>query len=237
MCQLSAYGIHEYIDPAGYLQAGQQVQVQVTGTVATRPAARATVYLSASLIGGGAAAFVGGTRLTSTPQPFTLDSAGELTVTYQAADVRPGPVGIDALTAADTATGSGSVTTSYNYDPPASYVVSPVPLAPAGSLAAGQSVTAQVTALDAAGSPVAGAFLDAWEGDGPGCGTVVPGWRHPWPLGSVVGSVNNPGYGFTDAAGQLGFTFTASGNTGSSSVLSVAGAVPQTAPVTTSYQC
>jgi hypothetical protein len=230
-----------YIDPAGSLQAGQPVQEQLTGTTAAgQPAAGAIVFLSARLTGGGAAGLVGGTRLTSRPQAFTLDSAGVLTVTYQAATVLPA-VGIDTLTAAGTATGSGSVTTSYNYDSPAFYVVSPVPLAPAGSLAAGQSATAQVNAFDAAGSPVAGALVSYSDNrrnpDGsPGCGTWTV--RHPsGPPGPVVGSAGNPGYGFTDAAGQLGFTFTPSGSTGATSVLSVAGAVPRTAPVTTSYQC
>jgi hypothetical protein len=228
-----AYGAYVY--PAGDAEPGQQFQIVLTGTVQGQPAAGGTLYLSDNLVVHGATVTIGGSPLTPTPRPFILNSAGQLTVTYQVADVSPGPLGIDTITAADTASGTGAVTISYNYDRPTSYELTPLPLAPPGSLRVGQTVTAQLTALDQEGYAVAGAAVADWGGDDT-CGTWYPWWPFPWPpRGSYLNDASDPSDAYTDSAGQIDYTFTLTSLTGAASVLNVEGLFPATSPVTTYY--
>jgi hypothetical protein len=230
----AAFGQNQWIDPAGSLQPGSVLQIRVKGTLQGQPAAGATVFLSDQLIGRGATATVAGVPLTATPQPFQLNAKGKLVVTYRVADTQPGPFGTDVITAADTAAGGRAVTASYDYDSPASYTLSPVPVAPPGTLAAGQSAPAQLIAIDAAGSVVGGAFVSDSEDNY--CGT----WWHVGPHhdGPQVGSASDPTYAFTNAAGQLNFSFVSNGGTGGTNVLTVTGAASQSGPgATTLYQC
>lgn len=229
-----AFGANQWIDPAGSLRPGTLMQFQVKGTLQGKPAAGATVFLSDQLIGRGAMATVGGIPLTAAPQPFRLNARGQLVVTYRSADAQAGPIGTDVITAADTATGKHAVTASYDYDSPAAYTLAPVPVAPPGSLAAGQSAPAHLVAIDAAGSPVGGAFVADWEDDF--CGTWWPVGPHH--LGPQVGPAADPTYAFANVAGQVNFSFISNGSTGGTNVLSVEGLDPaQPGPVTTNYQC
>jgi hypothetical protein len=225
----------QWIDPAGALAPGARLQIVLKGTIQGKPAAGAMVFLSDRLAGPGATATVAGNALTPVPQPFVLNAAGKLSVTYRVANVPAGPIGTDVLMAAVTPQNKSPVTASYNYDPPAAYVLAPVPVAPAGSLAAGQSAPAQLVAIDAAGQAVGGAFVGDSEDNF--CGTWWP--IGPHHLGPQVGPAANPTYAFTNAAGQLNFTFISNGTAGGVNVLNVFGAAAgQAGPgAATSYQC
>jgi hypothetical protein len=140
----------------------------------------AGLFTSPSAAGGGAT--VNGTPLTSTPVAFTTQA----TCTFQNAETTgtaadaipvvytgPNPVpvnGRDVIVAAGDPTdiaGPGACvastpcnTATYVFSPVMSYTFSPAaPIAPTGSLAAGHSVTFNVTALDSTGNPVPGAYI------------------------------------------------------------------------------
>jgi hypothetical protein len=132
----------------------------------------------------GGSAVSGSTTLTATPTLFTVSA----TCTYDNANgvgtstemdavpvtyTGPNPVplnGRDVIVAADSAAdvtggqcnGTGVCNTgTYVFSPVASYVFSPAaPIAPTGSLTAGEQVTYTVTAEDGQGNEVPGAFMD-----------------------------------------------------------------------------
>ncbi len=127
----------------------------------------AEVFLSIVTLyqtGPGGSATVGSTPLTATPQLFTANSSGDVTVVYTAPASRL-TIGRDVITAQNTAV-TPTVTNSdtYVFSPVDHYVWSTgpgnPPFAPGGSLAAGQSVTFTVMADDSTNHGVPGAFLD-----------------------------------------------------------------------------
>ncbi len=159
------------IAAAGSLKAGQSVSVTVYADNSTGKAvAGADVYLSFAATKGGGSATVNGTALTGTPTAFMSGANGALTVTYTAPKALPAG-GTDTLTAA-TPNGTASVTDTYSFAtaPPAvtALALQPTPIASAGSLKAGQSVTTVVYATysgkAAAGAQVYLSFVPAAGG-------------------------------------------------------------------------
>jgi hypothetical protein len=126
-------------------------------------------------------AFVGATALTTTPAPFMTaasctnqngtTSADSIAVTYTSPTAPIPAHGRDVLIAADSAADSGSTgacpgsvpctADTYVYSPVFQYVFAPAPpIAPNGSLSAGQVVNFTVTAEDSASRPAPGAFIN-----------------------------------------------------------------------------
>jgi hypothetical protein len=144
-----------------------------------------TVYLSfysglftAPAAPGGTAS-AGSTALTTTPAPFTTvssctqgstTSADSIAVTYTSPAVPVPAHGRDVLIAADSPTDSGTTgacpasvpctADTYVYSPVTQYVFVPAPpIAPNGTLFAGNVKNFTVTAEDSAGRPAPGAFI------------------------------------------------------------------------------
>lgn len=109
---------------------------------------------------GGGIATVGAVRLTANFQCFTSNSVGKLAVTYTTPAKLPS-TGTDVITAQDT-TGSlynSSAPHGYSFGQLAMANLTPNPIAPNHSLAAGATVAVAVTPKDAAGAQVAGATV------------------------------------------------------------------------------
>jgi len=126
------------------------------------PVSGATTYLSfTQTAGGGSAVAVSSdcpnVALTTTFHPCTADSNGQVTVTYTTPSTLPA-TGNDLIEAQDLA---GSPTTEsddgYSFGGVHSYLFSPTPVAPCGSLGGGASRDVELLALDAAGNAVVGA--------------------------------------------------------------------------------
>jgi hypothetical protein len=140
--------------------------------------------LFASSAPTGDTAIVGATALTSTPAQFptqascsfaNLESSGTLTnaipITYTGPSA-PVPIAgrdliaatsdgisFDATTGQCVGSGVCNIAT-YVYSPVVAYTLTPTPIAPMGTLAAGAHATVTVVAKDGSGNPVPGAFLD-----------------------------------------------------------------------------
>ena len=149
----------------GGLTAGQSAQLTLTATDAATggPLGGATVYLSLQATAGGGSATVGTTALSATAQPVTTDAQGQIQVTYTAPATLP-LSGADVLVAQDAATNPAVLAQdryafSSSLPSGAQLVWNPSPLAPAGTLAPGQAVTATVTAEDPNGNPLPGALV------------------------------------------------------------------------------
>ncbi len=169
------------VAPTGSLAPGQAVDVTLTALDPSgAPVNDGLVYLSlTSTAAAAGTASVGGTALTSSPEPFTTSQNGLVAIAYAAADPQCSSGGvcipaafptagadeIQASTAPPSGSGAGasaSPTTAqdaYSYAPagpapgPDRYSFSPDPLAGPGSLQAGQSVSVVLTVTRASGAP------------------------------------------------------------------------------------
>jgi hypothetical protein len=114
------------IAAAGSLQPGQSVAVTLTAEdAAGNPVPTSIVYLAFAQGKGGGTAWVGGTALSTTPQPFLTDASGHVAITYTApATIAYGTA--DTLTAADAASQPAvSGTDAYAFAAAPSGVVAP----------------------------------------------------------------------------------------------------------------
>jgi hypothetical protein len=133
---------------------------------------QAGLFTSPAAAGGSAEVTSTSTALTATPTPFNtqatcnyanLESSGSLPDAVPVTYTGPNPVpinGRDVINAADPADGTVTGVATYVFSPVVSYVISNVPIATTGSLAAGQQVLFTVTANDGTAHAVPGAFLD-----------------------------------------------------------------------------
>ncbi|MGZ4032851.1 MAG: hypothetical protein ACXVP2_11905, partial [Tumebacillaceae bacterium] len=110
---------------------------------------KTVVYLSRSqLAAGGGVASVKGTVLTAQPQRFVTNTDGQIIVTYTTPATLPSG-GTDAVTIQNTLLNARvKATASYSYNQIASFVATSSTFASTGTLAAGDSKTITVTAVD-----------------------------------------------------------------------------------------
>jgi hypothetical protein len=148
------------IAPSGTISPGSSTPIVLTALDAGSLAVPgATVYLSFTKPVGGGTATVGATLLTSTPAPFVANGSGQIAITYHAPASLP-TSGTDSISATD-ALKNPTVTRTDNYlfAVPASYALSPTPIAAKKSLTAGKTVSVTFTVFDAAKHPIAGALV------------------------------------------------------------------------------
>jgi hypothetical protein len=182
----------------GSLTASQAVSETLTARTGRTPVPGATVYLSLAAAIGDGTATVGTTALTSTPQPFTASTTGQIIITYTAPATLP-TTGTDVLTAADATKGvSVSKQVAYSYGAPAAYVFAPSPIAATGTLAGHATVTVRLTVRDASGNPVAGAKVYLSFVPTTGGGTAK--------VGAKALTTTSIAY-LTDPTGQVGITY------------------------------
>jgi hypothetical protein len=158
--------------------------------------AGAPVYLSFS---GAGSAKVGGTPLSATPQSFTADSSGTVTITFTTPGALPA-TGTDTITAGNAAVSpTVSKTTAYSYGAPASYKLAPSPIAAAHSLPANKTVTVRLRVLDSSSGSVAGAkvYLSFTQAPGGGAASV-----------RGVALTSTPVAYITDSTGAVAITYT-----------------------------
>ena len=86
------------IAPTGTLSGGQVTVTVTAETGGGAPTPNVVIFLSFNPTSGGGTAMVGSTALTSTPQAFTADANGNVTVTYTVPGSPPGS-GSDTVTA------------------------------------------------------------------------------------------------------------------------------------------
>lgn len=144
----------------GSLTVGGVASVTLTSFSSLNAAVSgAVVYLSFVPAAGGGTASVGTKALTSTPVAFPSSIGGQIVITYHAPAKLP-TSGSDTISATD-ATKNATMTRSdsYSFAAPHSYVFSPNPVAPLGSLGAAKTVTLKLTVLDAGLHPVAGVVV------------------------------------------------------------------------------
>ncbi len=162
------------IAPAGTLAPGSNTPITVTvDDTQGNPAPSAAVDLSMTSAPGGGTATANGLVLTSTPQQFTADNAGHVSIQYTVADP-PAGGGTDTITAQNAPT-SPSVSSSVTYSYVSSYTFTPAPpIAPAASLGPNTLRQITVTANDSNGSPAPGAlaFVSFSQTAGGGTATV-----------------------------------------------------------------
>jgi hypothetical protein len=163
-----------------------------------------TVWLSFVPATGGGTAMAGGKSLNSTPQSFTTDSSGQVTVTYQTG-AGPPANGFDVITVADQQSGSDvTAIDAYSYAGcPTTLTLTPVPIAPRGSLTARQSVAVVATPKDASSALMAGTPIRL-SISGTGGGTAYAG-----PLAIPLTSTPTPFN--TDSTGRLVITYATPG--------------------------
>jgi hypothetical protein len=95
----------------------------------------------------GGTATVGTTTLTNTGQPFLTDGSGHITINYVApGDAATRTTGRDVLVAADVATPGVTASDVYDSSTVTGHLLSPSPIAPSSSLAAGSMVSVTLTA-------------------------------------------------------------------------------------------
>jgi hypothetical protein len=210
---------------AGKVVAGASVFLSIDNGLFTAPHTTTT-----------GTAFVGATQLTATPTSFVVqatctwvnnEGTGPLMDAIPVTYTGPNPIlvhGRDVIaaqsntTSFDPSTGlclttAGIIcsTATYVFSPVAQYQVSAIPIAPAGTLAAGATATFTVTALDNSTptpQPVPGAFLDlSLSSAALGGGTATA--FNNFPPGHT-GKINNTPNRFgTNASGQVVVTYTA----------------------------
>lgn len=164
------------IAPPGTLAASAVVSVTLTSFNSSLVAVPgAVVYVSFVPAVGGGTASVGLTALSSTPIAFTSNVAGQIVVSYHVPAVRPAS-GTDTIIATDaTKNATLSKTDSYSFAGPASFVMSPNPIAALGTLTAGKTVSVTLTARDLGGNAVAGAVVWLYFTRAAGGGTASVG--------------------------------------------------------------
>lgn len=185
----------------GSLKPGAQVTLTVTAADKNgQGIPGAVIDLSFQGATGGGSAAVAGTTLTGTPEPFTADTSGDVTVTYTAPSTLPA-AGVDEIIAQNAPSApTATATDSYAFAPVASYSFSPSPVAATGSLTAGASTTVTLTARDSKGAPLAAApvYLALLPTGGGGSASVS---------GTSLGAA--PTLFNTGADGTLNITYTA----------------------------
>jgi hypothetical protein len=103
------------IAPTSSLAPGATVTVTVTAEAGDgTPTPGVTVWLSFNPTAGGGTAMVGAVALTATPQAFTADSNGDVTVTYTV-PASPPASGSDVLTAQNAVTPTFSSSDGYAF--------------------------------------------------------------------------------------------------------------------------
>ena len=178
---------------AGSLTGGQQVPVTVTTQTVSQ-----SVYLSFAGLPGGGTAAVNGAPLTMTPQPFTPDANGQLTVVYTAPSSLPAS-GTDSIGVSASPNGLPTMD-SYDFAVPGSgqLAFSPSPIAAAGSLRGGQQVPVTLTTEDGSGMAVSAAVYLSISATGGGTAAVGTTALTPTPQAFT-----------SDAQGQLTVTYSA----------------------------
>lgn len=101
------------IAPTGTLSGGQVVVTVTAETGGGAPTPNVVIFLSFNPTSGGGNAMVGPTALTSTPQAFTADANGNVTITYTVPGSPPGS-GSDTVTAQNSVA-SPTITQSDSY--------------------------------------------------------------------------------------------------------------------------
>jgi hypothetical protein len=206
---------------AGTLTAtSAPISVTVTATSVGAPVPSAVVWLSFASVGlsppgafGGSAAVLS-TALSSTPQSFTANSGGQISITYTPAPAattgHPFPTsGRDVVTAANLATAATVTNTdSYAFSALASFAWSPAaPIAASGTLAAHDVVTFAVIADDSTGTPIPSAtvFLSLTStATTPGSATAVD--TNPAVTKTLT---STPKTFIADSSGMVSVTYTA----------------------------
>jgi hypothetical protein len=91
------------IAPTASLSPSASVTVTVTAEAGNgTPAPGVTIWVSFDPTAGGGSAMVGAVTLSSTPQPFTADANGDVSITYTVPSSPPAS-GSDVLTAQNAA--------------------------------------------------------------------------------------------------------------------------------------
>jgi FG-GAP-like repeat len=200
-------GIHFTFSPSPIalphsLTGGQAVPVTLTALNGNgTPAASENVNLSLQHQdpgNSGGAATVGATTLTNLGQPFTTDGSGHIAINYTAPAVQK-TTGRDVLVAADVTTPGITAFDVYDSSTVTGHNLSPSPIAPASSLAAGSTVSVTLTASP---TTVAADVYLSFVGPAPGAGggSAKVGTT---PLTSSFTRFT------TDGTGHLTITFTA----------------------------
>jgi hypothetical protein len=182
------------------LAAGATVSITLMAENASAVAIpNATVYLSFVPSAGGGSAAVGTTSLTGTPAAFVVGPTGQLVISYQVPIALPA-TGVDSISAQQTPTGTKK-TDNYSFGTLKSLAFSPSPIAAAGSLAPGQTVTVTLSATDGTANPVAGQALYL---------TFVPVANGGSAMFGTKALSATPIQVKTDAAGLVAIRYTAS---------------------------
>ena len=163
--------------PQGSLNPGDTAVTDVTATNgqgAVIPGATIYLALAAGTLGSAVAE---GVALTGTPQAFTADSSGQITVTYTA-PTNPPSSGTDSIVAQSDQSATPAVSASAAYDfaaplqTPASITESVNP----AQVAAGGTATVSGYVYDASGGPIQNAVVDITASSGTlgsqGLGTI-----------------------------------------------------------------
>ena len=153
----------------GTLAAGTTVAVTVTAEDATGAVVPGAIIYLDFASGGGSAA-VGTTSLSPALQPFTADSNGVVSITYQTAPTAPSSTH-DKITAQDAAS-APTITANdeYSYTTVARYLMRPKPIARTGTLGGAATVTITLTAFNGTGAvaPNAVVYLSFSQSTGGG---------------------------------------------------------------------
>ncbi len=175
---------------AGALPASAGATATVTAFDSSgRPVSYAGVDLSLSSGSGSAPIGTGGVvqcgttaSLSAAATQCVTGDGGEVQVAYET-PASPPSSGVDVLSASDPTYGIAAVTDGYDYARVVRYVLSPLPVAPPGSLAADTAVNVSVQADGSSGMalPYAVAYLSFSPTNGggsataacPGAGTIV----------------------------------------------------------------
>jgi hypothetical protein len=181
----------------GTLTANQTVAISLgpRGADAAHPQ---DIWLSLTSASNGGTASVGATALTITPQKFTTDSSGQVSISYRTGPAPPAS-GSDVIRVASQPGGDVTAVDAYSYAAcPTTLSLSPGPIAPRGALVPRQTVAVSVVAQDALGQPIAGASIRlSLTGNGGGQGLA-----NGQAVTTALSSFN------TDASGRLTIGYT-----------------------------
>ncbi len=222
-------------------------------TAAGRPAADVLVYVSlikpapsiepVGFTDNSSATCGTGKNIVRLPAYCQANSAGEVEVTYQTSSHRE--LGSDELIAAVDPFGTDQAADPYTYSAPvgtpiASYSWNPDPIAPAESLASGESVPITVTALSAEGNPIPGAPVYLRLTEAPGSNAKISSSCNGTTTAESVPGLaarpaSTPAPCSTGRSGSLTITYTSSTKTPTGGSDGVTAGYPKVQEVTDVY--
>ena len=218
------------IAPAGSLSPSHTVDFAVTARdQGSAGVAGATVYLSltSTSVAGSATAGPSMTPLTPQPVAFTTDGSGQVALHYTTPPGAPPAAVTDTITAQDLQSGpTVTQTDSYSYPHVTQYVMSPSPIAAAGTLASGAHVPVTLTTEDSGNNPVAGATV--WLSFTAASGGNASATANGTPLTGSPHSFTSNG------SGQVALAYTASSSGSPSGSDTVTAQDASTSPAITS---